>query len=101
MIENIGENCKNCIHSRNPVYPLPQGALSVHINGDNNHVYRYNYYSWMEPGLNRWEGFSFSAMPRSNISDLAKARQDLPLATPLWYDYTRRSRLTCIHYIDK
>ena len=29
--------------SRNPVYPLPQGAFSVHINGDHNQVSRYKY----------------------------------------------------------
>ena len=45
------------MRSRNPVYPLPQGAFSVHINGDHNHASRYKSYSWMETG----------------------ARQDLPL----------------------
>ena len=42
---------KNCMHSRNPAYPLPQGAFSVHINGDHNHVSRYKSYSfrnWVE-----------------------------------------------------
>ena len=34
-----------CIRSRNPVYPLPQGAFSVHINDDHNHVSRYKFYS--------------------------------------------------------
>ena len=51
------------MRSRNPVYPLPQGAFSVHINGDHNHVSRYKSYSWMETGLNRQESFSFGAMP--------------------------------------
>ena len=67
------------MRSRNPVYPLPQGAFSVHINGDHNHVSRYKSYSWMETGLNRRESFSFGAMPSPNIPDLTKARQDLPL----------------------
>ena len=67
------------MRSRNPIYPLPQGAFSVHINGDHNHVSRYKSYSWMETGLNRGESFSFGAMPSPNIPDLTKARQDLPL----------------------
>ena len=67
------------MRSRNPVYPLPKGAFSVHINGDHNHVSRYKSYSQMETGLNRWESFSFGAMPRPNIPDLTKARQDLHL----------------------
>ena len=66
------------MRSRNPVYPLPQGAFSVHINGDHNHVSRYKSYSWMETGLNRWESFSFGAMPSPNIPDLTKVRQELP-----------------------
>ena len=65
------------MRSRNPVYPLPQGAFSVHINGDHNHVSRYKSYSWMETGLNRQESFSFGAMPSPNIPDLTTARQDL------------------------
>ena len=35
---------KNCMRSCNPVYPLPQGALYVHINGVHNHVSRYKSY---------------------------------------------------------
>ena len=67
------------MRSRNPVYPLPQGAFSVHINGDHNHFFRYKSYSCMETGLNRRESFSFGAIPSPNIPDLTKARQDLPL----------------------
>ena len=67
------------MRSRNPVYSLLQGAYSIHINDDHNHVSRYKFYSWMEIGLNRRESFSFGAMPCPNISDLAKARKDLPL----------------------
>ena len=64
---------------RNPLYSLLQGAFSVHINSDHNHVYRYKSYSWMETGLNRRESLSFGAMPSQNIPDLANARQDVPL----------------------
>ena len=53
------------------VYPLPQRTFSVHINGDRNHVSRYKSYYSMSTGLNRRE--------RSNILDLAKATQGLPL----------------------
>ena len=67
------------MRSHTPVYPLPQRAFSVHINGDHNHVSRYEFYSEMETGFNRPESFSFGAMPSPNISDLTKARQDLPL----------------------
>ena len=49
--------------SHNPVYPLPQGALSVHINGDHNHVSRHKPCSLMETGWNRKESFSFGAFP--------------------------------------
>ena len=65
--------------SRNPVYPLPQRAFSVHINGDHNLVSRYKSHSRMETGLNRQESFSFGAIPSPNIPDLTKARQELPL----------------------
>ena len=68
------------MRSRNLVYPLPQGAFSVHINGDHNRVSRYKCYSLMETRLNRRESFSFSAMPSPNIRDLTKARKDLPLS---------------------
>ena len=27
------------MRSRNPVYPLPQGAFSIHINGDHKYIY--------------------------------------------------------------
>ena len=67
------------MRSRNTLYPLPQGVFSVHINGDRNHVSSYKSYSLMETTLNRRESLSFSAMPSPNISDLAKAKQDLPL----------------------
>ena len=67
------------MRSRNPIYPLPQGAFSVHINGDHNDVFRYKSYSWMETGLNRREIFFFDGMPSPNIQDLTKVRQDLPL----------------------
>ena len=67
------------MRSHTPVYPLPQRAFSVHINGDHNPVSRYEFYSEMETGFNRPESFSFGAMPSPNISDLTKARQDLPL----------------------
>ena len=67
------------MRSRNTLYPLLQGAFSVHINGDHNHVSSYKSYSLMETTLNRRESLSFSAMPSPNISDLAKAKQDLPL----------------------
>ena len=81
----------------NPVYLLPQETFSVHINGDHNHSSRYSYYSLMETELNRRESFSFGAMPSSNIPDLTKARQDLPLPKRFssfcymvrLYDYTR------------
>ena len=66
------------MRSLNPVYPLPQGPFSVHINGDHRPVSRCKSYSWMETGLNRRESFSFGAMPSPNIPDLAKARQDPP-----------------------
>ena len=65
--------------SRYPIYPLPQRAFSVHINGNHNHVSRYKSYSRMETGLNRQESFSFGAIPSPNIPDLTKARQELPL----------------------
>ena len=67
------------MRSSNLVYPLPQGAFSVYINGDHNHISRCKSYSWMETGLNKRESFSFGAMPIPNIPDLTKARQDLPL----------------------
>ena len=67
------------MRSRNPVYALLQGTFSVHINDDHNYVSSCKPYSRMETRLNRQESFSFSAMPSPNISDLAKAKQDLPL----------------------
>ena len=57
------------MRSHNSIFPLPQGALSVHAKGDHNHVRRYKSYSWMETGLNRRERFSFGAMPTPNIAD--------------------------------
>ena len=60
----------------------------------------------METGLNRQEIFSFGAMPRPNIPDLAKARQDLPLPDsrigafePLLYGTTLHAALTFLTYI--
>ena len=67
------------MRSCNLVYPLPQGAFSMHINGDHNHISRYKSYFWMETMSNRRESFSFGAVPSPNIPDLTKARQDLPL----------------------
>ena len=67
------------MRSRNLVCPLPQGALSIHINGNHNHVSRYKSYSWMETKLNRRESFSLGAMPSPNIPGLAKAKQEFPL----------------------
>ena len=29
------------MRSRNPIYPFPQGAFSVNINGDHNHVSKF------------------------------------------------------------
>ena len=96
------------MRSRNPVYPLPQGAFSVHINGDHNHVSRYKSYSWMETGLNRWESFSFGAMPSPNIPDLTKARQDLPLPDsrigalePSLYGTIIHAALTLLAYLNR
>ena len=90
----------------NPVYPLPQGFFSAHINGDHKHVSRYKSYSSMETGLNRLESFSFVAITSPNISDVAKAGQDLLpprqrnscfQAIVIWYDYTRGSYITSIY----
>ena len=96
------------MRSRNPVYPLPQGAFSVHINGDHNHVSRYKSYSWMETGLNKRESFSFGAMPSPNISDLTKAGQDLPLADsrigalePSLYGTIIHAALTLLAYLNR
>ena len=96
------------MRSRNPVYPLPQGAFSVHINGDHNHVSRYKSYSWMETGLNRRESFSFGAMPSPNIPDLTKARQDLPLPDsrigalePSLYGTIIHAALTLLAYLNR
>ena len=66
------------MRSRNTVYPLLQGDFSVYIYGNHNNVSRCKSYSSMENGLNRRESFSFGATPSPDISDLAKARQDLP-----------------------
>ena len=96
------------MRSRNPVYPLPQGAFSVHINGDHNHVSRYKSYSWMETGLNRRESFSFGAMPSPNIPDLTKARQDLLFPDswrgalePSLYGTIIHAALTLLAYLNR
>ena len=66
------------MRSCDPIYPLPQGAFSIHINGDHNTF----------PGTSlipEWklgwigESFSFGTMPSPNIPDLTKTRQDIPL----------------------
>ena len=96
------------MRSRNPVYPLPQEAFSVHINGKHNHVSRYKSYSWMDTGLNRRESFSFGAMPSPNIPDLTKARQDLPLPDnrigafePSSYGTIIHTALTLLAYVNR
>ena len=96
------------MRSRNPVYPLPQEAFSVHINGDHNQVSRYKSYSWMETGLNRRESFSFGAMSTANIPDLTKARQDLPLPDsrigalePSLYGTIIQAALTLLAYLNR
>ena len=96
------------MRSCNPIYPLPEGAFSVHINGDNNHVSRYKFYFWMETGLNRQESFSFSTMPSPNIPDLTKARQDLPLPNsqicalePLLYGMIIHAALTLLAHLNR
>ena len=47
---------------RDPVYPFPQGAFSVHITGDHNPVSRCKSYSGIEIGFKRQESFSFGAI---------------------------------------
>ena len=32
------------MHSRYTLHPLPQGAFSIHINGDHDHVSKVNFY---------------------------------------------------------
>ena len=62
------------MRSLNPVYTLPQGAIPVHINGDQNH--------FLIPEWKLgWTGEKVSplALLGPNIPDLTKARQDLSL----------------------
>ena len=96
------------MRSHNPVYPLPQGAFSIHINGNHYHNSRYKSYSWIEIGSNRQGSFSFGAMPSSNIPDLTKAGQDLPLPDsrigalePSLYGTIKHVALTLLSYLNK
>ena len=75
--------------SRDCVYRLPRGNLSVHINVTITTFARTCLIP--EQKLGRIENLSFGAMPSLLISDLVKARQDLP--------YTRA--LTSIRYKRK
>ena len=75
----------------NPVYPLPQGALSVHINGDHNHISICKSHTKTETGLNRQENIFFVTIPIPNIPDVAKSRQDL--FKPSLYSMTIHSLL--------
>ena len=96
------------MRSRNPLYPLPKGPISVHINGDHNPFSRYKSYSSMESGLNRRERFSFGAMPSPNIPVLTKVRQDLPFPNsrigalePSLYGGIIHVALTLLAYLNR
>ena len=65
------------MRSRNPVYPLQKGSLSIHSNGNHKHISRHKSYSCMETELNKRKSFLVGTMPSPNIPDVAKARQDL------------------------
>ena len=56
------------MRSRNSVYPLPQGAFSVHMNGEHIDVSSHEPYHSMETGLNRKERFPFAAILCPNIA---------------------------------
>ena len=62
----------------------------------------------METELNGRESFSFGAMPSSNIPNLTKARQDLPLPDswigalqPLLYGMNIHGALTLLAYLNR
>ena len=89
------------MRSRNPVYPLPQGAFPVHINGEQNHVL-------IPEWKLGWTGkkVSPSALLGPHIPDLTKARQDLPLPDssigafePSLYGMIIHAVLTLVTYV--
>ena len=62
----------------------------------------------METGLNSRESFSFHAMSSTNIPDLTKARQDLPLPDsrigalePSLYGTIIHAALTLLAYLNR
>ena len=67
------------MRSRNPVYPLPQGSLSIYSNVTITTFPGASLISeWKFGWLNKQESFFFGATPTPNIPEVAKGRSIYP-----------------------